>query len=215
MNKILGATVKRRGLLFVISSPSGAGKTTLANALLKSDPELKVSVSMTTRQPRPGESDGVDYFFVSSDDFSEAVERGELLEWATVFENQYGTPKAPVDEALERGEDMLFDIDWQGARQLRERAGDDVVSVFILPPSGPELEKRLIGRNQDSRETVEQRMSRASDEISHWDEYDYVVVNRDVDESTAALCAILSAARYSRMRQQGLGAFVQDIQKDI
>ncbi|MGI9407018.1 MAG: guanylate kinase, partial [Hyphomicrobiaceae bacterium] len=180
MNKLSANQVSRRGLLFVLSSPSGAGKTTLAKALLESEPDLGVSVSMTTRQPRPGETEGTDYFFVSAENFNAAAEKNELLEWATVFGNQYGTPKGPVEETLARGEDMLFDIDWQGARQLRERAGTDVVSVFILPPSGPELERRLVRRAQDSRETVSQRMERASEEISHWDEYDYVIVNRDV-----------------------------------
>lgn len=215
MSKAANTSVGRRGLLFVLSSPSGAGKTTLAKALLESEPGLSVSVSMTTRKPRPGESDGKDYFFVSADGFGAATEKGELLEWATVFDNQYGTPKAPVDEALSRGEDMLFDIDWQGARQLRERAGEDVVSVFILPPSVSELEQRLIRRAQDSRETVNQRMARASGEISHWNEYDYVIVNRDVEESTTALRAILAAERHKRFRQKGLETFVADIQKEI
>lgn len=170
---------------------------------------------MTTRQPRPGEEDGKDYYFVTSNGFDAAVEANELLEWATVFGNQYGTPRKPVLEALDRGEDMLFDIDWQGAQQLRERAGQDVVSVFILPPSGPALEERLIRRAQDSAETVAQRMSRASEEISHWQEYDYVITNRDVDESTGALRGILAAERHRLERQTGLSTFVREIQADL
>jgi len=215
LNKPPVSTVARRGLLFVLSSPSGAGKTTLAKALLESEPDLGVSVSMTTRQPRPGETDGVDYVFADAETFGAAAKRGALLEWATVFDNQYGTPKAPVDAALSHGRDMLFDIDWQGARQLRERATDDVVSVFILPPSGMELEQRLIRRAQDSRETVAQRMARASEEISHWDEYDYVIVNHDITDSTATLRAILAAERHARIRQKGLAGFVAGVRGDL
>lgn len=199
----------------ILSSPSGAGKTTLARNLLELEPGLGVSVSMTTRQPRPGEVDGSDYYFATQDGFKAAVEGGELLEWAEVFGNSYGTPSKPVFDALERGEDMLFDIDWQGAQQLRERAGQDVVSVFILPPSGPALEERLVRRAQDSAETVAQRMSRAAEEIGHWQEYDYVITNRDVSESTAALRAILNAERHRLERQTGLSAFVRDIQGEL
>jgi len=215
LNNDQPATASRRGLLLVLSSPSGAGKTTLARELRAAEPELGVSVSMTTRAPRPGETDGTDYFFASDETFATAVANDALLEWAPVFGNRYGTPREPVEAALARGEDMLFDIDWQGAQQLRERAGQDVVSVFILPPSASALEERLIRRAQDSADTVAHRMARAAEEISHWQEYDYVITNHDVARSTAALVGILTAERHRRDRQTGLSTFVRAIQNDL
>ena len=171
----------RRGLLYIVSSPSGAGKTTLARRLLAADRNIAMSVSVTTRPSRPGERDGVDYHFVDRDGFEIMKERGELLEWARVFDNHYGTPRAPVEAAILAGKDVLFDIDWQGAQQLSEKMPGDVVRVFVLPPSGPVLEERLKARAQDSPETVARRMAAASSEISHWPEYDYVIVNSDLE----------------------------------
>src|SRR4029079_6420955 len=173
--------VERRGLMFVLSSPSGAGKSTLSRMLIESTPGLKMSVSATTRPMRPGEVDGRDYFFVDKPKFEAMVKKRELLEWATVFDNRYGTPRAAVEAALSAGEDVLFDIDWQGTQQLREKARADVVSVFILPPSAADLEKRLHNRAQDSDAVIRSRMSRASHELSHWAEYDYIVINRSID----------------------------------
>src|SRR5437660_5913395 len=167
--------VERRGLMFVLSSPSGAGKTTLSRLLIERTLGLKMSVSATTRPARPGETDGKDYHFIDNNKFEQMVGRGELLEWATVFERRYGTPRAPVEAALSAGEDVLFDIDWQGTQQLKEKARADVVSVFILPPSAADLEKRLHTRAQDSDEVIRGRMSRATHELSHWAEYDYIV----------------------------------------
>src|SRR6201996_6953837 len=178
-----GHGVERRGLMFVLSSPSGAGKTTLSRLLIERMPGLKMSVSATTRAKRPGEVEGRDYLFVDKARFEDMVKRNELLESATVFDNRYGTPRAPVEAALSAGQDVLFDIDWQGPQQLREKARDDVVSVFILPPAAADLEKRLHSRAQDSEEVTRARMGRASHEMSHWAEYDYIVINHDIEEA--------------------------------
>ena len=207
--------VERRGLMFVLSSPSGAGKTTLSRLLIKRTPGLKMSVSVTTRAKRPGEVEGKDYLFVDKVRFEEMVKRHELLEWATVFDNRYGTPRAPVEAALSAGQDVLFDIDWQGTQQLREKARADVVSVFILPPSAADLEKRLHSRAQDTREVIRGRMSRASHEMSHWAEYDYIVINRDVDEAFAEVQSILKAERLKRERRTGLTTFVRELQRQL
>lgn len=201
--------------MLVLSSPSGAGKTTLARSLIKSEPDLEMSVSYTTRKKRKGEVEGRDYHFVDRETFTRMRDAGEFLEWAVVFDNYYGTPRKPVDEALASGRDVLFDVDWQGARKLREGANEDVVAVFILPPSGKALEGRLKERAQDSDEVVEARMREASNEIQHWDEYDYVVVNRDVEQSLAALGAILAAERLRRTRQMGLKDFVQALLAEL
>ena len=201
--------VARRGLMLVLSSPSGAGKTTLSRRLLKAHEDLTLSVSATTRAPREGEREGVDYYFVSDEDFGIMRNRGDFLEWAKVFDHHYGTPREPVEAALAAGRDVLFDIDWQGAQQLDEVARDDLVKVFVLPPSKAELETRLRKRAQDSEEVVQARMAKASSEISHWAEYDYVVVNNDVDEAEASLEAILAAERLKRRRQTGLSDFVK------
>src|SRR3954451_2611082 len=206
---------ERRGLMFVLSSPSGAGKTTLSRLLIERMPGLKMSVSATTRPMRPGESDGSDYLFVDKVRFEEMVDRHELLEWATVFDNRYGTPRAPVEAALAAGRDVLFDIDWQGTQQLREKARADVVSVFILPPSATDLEKRLNSRAQDSQAVIRSRMSRASQEMSHWAEYDYIVINRDIDEAFAEVQSILKAERLKRERRVGLTAFVRELQRQL
>jgi guanylate kinase len=210
-----GSGVERRGLMFVLSSPSGAGKTTLSRLLIERMPGLKMSVSVTTRAKRPGEVEGRDYIFVDKARFEEMVKRNELLEWATVFDNRYGTPRAPVEAALAAGEDVLFDIDWQGTQQLREKARADVVSVFILPPSVADLEKRLHSRAQDSADVIRSRMSRASHEMSHWAEYDYIVINHDVDEAFAEVQSILKAERLKRERRTGLTNFVRDLQRQL
>lgn len=201
--------------MLVLSSPSGAGKTTLSRRLLEADPNIRMSVSVTTRTPRPGEIDGEDYVFVDEAAFQEMRDRGGLLEWAKVFGNYYGTPAEPVEQALAAGGDMLFDIDWQGTQQLQESAGSDLVRVFILPPSAGELEERLKSRAQDPPEVVARRMAEASAEISHWAEYDYVVVNHFVEESLEAIRAILSAERLKRQRGIGLNAFVRKIQSEL
>jgi guanylate kinase len=207
--------VERRGLMFVLSSPSGAGKTTLSRLLIERMPGLKMSVSATTRTKRPGEVEGRDYLFVEKVRFEEMVRRNELLEWATVFDNRYGTPRAPVEAALSKGEDVLFDIDWQGTQQLREKARADVVSVFILPPSAADLEKRLHSRAQDSHEVIGGRMSRASHEMSHWAEYDYIVINHEIDAAFAEVQSILKAERLKRERRIGLTAFVRELQRQL
>lgn len=204
--------IARRGLLFIISSPSGAGKTTLARRLLAADSGIEMSVSVTTRAPRPGEQDGVDYHFVDRDRFETMKSRGELLEWARVFDNHYGTPRQPVEAAIAAGKDVLFDIDWQGAQQLSEKLKGDVVLVFVLPPSGNVLEDRLKARAQDSTEIVARRMAAASAEISHWAEYDYVIVNTEIERSAAAVQSILVAERLKRDRLLGLSDFVRDMQ---
>jgi len=203
--------IARRGLLFVLSSPSGAGKTTLARNILAADPNIAMSVSVTTRKSRPGEVDGKDYFFISDAEFARRRDAGELLEWAAVFDHFYGTPKAPVDAALAAGRDVLFDIDWQGAQQLNEQMPHDLVRIFILPPDGKTLERRLTTRAQDTPDVVARRMQKAAGEISHWPEYDYVIVNRDVNESHELLLAILTAERLKRRRQTGLTSFVRSI----
>lgn len=205
----------RRGLMFVLSSPSGAGKTTLTRRLLEEDQEVEMSVSATTRAPRPGEVDGVDYIFMSTEDFGIMRNRQEFLESAKVFDNYYGTPQKPVEQALASGKDVLFDIDWQGAQQLAQKAREDMVSVFILPPSTAELEQRLIKRAQDPAEVVARRMSKAAEEMSHWAEYDYVIVNDDVEAAYAELKAILKAERLSRERRSGLLEFVDTLRAGL
>ena len=201
--------------MFVLSSPSGAGKTTLSRLLIERMPGLRMSVSATTRRKRPGEVEGRDYHFVDRMRFEEMVERQELLEWATVFDNRYGTPRAPVEAALSAGQDVLFDIDWQGTQQLRDEARQDVVSVFILPPSAAALEQRLHTRAQDSDEVIRGRMSRASHEMSHWAEYDYIVINRNVDDAFAEVQSILKAERLKRERRTGLTTFVRELQRQL
>ena len=207
--------IARRGLLLVLSSPSGAGKTTLSRRLLAADPGLRMSVSMTTRKPRRGEIDGRDYHFIDAAEFARLEAAGELIESALVHGNSYATPKAPVMAAVEAGEDMLFDIDWQGARQLKSRMGEDVVSVFILPPTAVTLERRLRSRGQDSDEVMARRMAAAATEIGHWNEYDYVLVNADLDASFAGLAAILTAERLKRKRQSGLETFVDGVLSEL
>ncbi len=200
---------RRRGLMLELSSPSGAGKTTISRALLARDPAITMSVSATTRPKRPGEVAGADYRFIDPTEFHLMVNRGELLEYAKVFDFYYGSPRAPVEAALSAGRDVLFDIDWQGTQQLVESARADLVSVFILPPSTPELERRLKSRAQDSDEVVARRMQEAADELSHYPEYDYIVFNRDKAQSVADVQAILTAERLRRERQSGLGEFVK------
>lgn len=206
-------TIARRGLMLVLSSPSGAGKTTISRRLLEADAELHLSVSVTTRTRRPGEVDGVHYHFIDTETFGLMVNRQELLEHAKVFDYYYGTPKEQVEKRLSSGQDILFDIDWQGTQQLRQRARDDLVSVFILPPSTKDLEKRLHTRAQDSAEVVAKRMSKAADEISHWAEYDYVVINDDVERCLAQVHAILRAERLKRHRGVGLVDFVKQLRE--
>jgi guanylate kinase len=201
--------LKRRGLMLVLSSPSGAGKTTISRLLLEIEDDLTMSVSATTRRKRPGETEGKDYYFTDNQDFGERVNRGELLEHAKVFDYYYGTPRAPVERALSAGRDVLFDIDWQGTQQIYEQAGDDLVRVFILPPSTRALEARLRARAQDTDEVVARRMSEASSEMSHWQEYDYVIVNDDLEKSLQQVRAILAAERLKRTRQIGMGEFVK------
>ena len=208
--------IRGRGLLLVLSSPSGAGKTTMARRLLDAERNLVLSVSVTTRTKRRGEVDGKDYRFVDDDRFERMVDRGELLEHATVFGNRYGTPREPVERALGGGVDMLFDVDWQGARQLRASAsGEDIVSAFVLPPSAAELHRRLLGRGLDAEDVVRRRLTEASAEIGHWDAYDYVLVNDRLDESVAQIRAILRAERLRRGRRAGLRRFVEGLQRDL
>lgn len=206
--------LKRRGLMYVLSSPSGAGKTTITRALLKNNDDVISSVSATTRTRRAGEVHGQDYFFVSTDEFREMIDNGEMLEHAKVFENYYGTPKGPVEEALRAGKDVIFDIDWQGTQQLFELAAEDLVRVFILPPSKQALESRLRDRSLDTKETEEQirgRMSKAADEMSHYTEYDYVIVNNDIEDAVNKAQLILDAERIKRRRISGLSDFVRGL----
>jgi guanylate kinase len=203
--------IQRRGVMLVLSSPSGAGKTTISRALLERDPDLTMSVSVTTRPKRPAEVDGRDYSFIDQGRFDVMVARHELLEYAKVFDHYYGTPREPVEQALDEGRDVMFDIDWQGTQQLFESARRDLVSVFILPPSTEELERRLHTRAQDSEDVVARRMAKAANEMSHYPEYDYIVVNRDVAESVDAVHAILRAERLRRDRLIGLGDFVRGL----
>ena len=204
-------TLQRRGLMFILSSPSGAGKTTISRMLLHSDPAIRLSVSATTRPIRPGEVAGQDYHFVTQRQFDAMIEHDELYEWARVFDHSYGTPKAQIRAGLKEGRDFLFDIDWQGTQQLFQKDQQDVVRVFILPPSLDELHRRLVSRAQDSSEVIESRMERARAEISHWDGYDYVVVNDDVDACFAKVSEILAAERMKRARQTGLIGFVRGL----
>ena len=201
----------RRGIMVVLSSPSGAGKTTLTRMLLNENPDMAMSVSATTRQPRPGEKDGEDYYFISKNKFTEMVDNEEFLEYAKVFDNFYGTPRAPVEQALGDGRDVVFDIDWQGAQQLTQAAADDLVKIFILPPNMVELEKRLRTRAQDSDEVIAKRMSKSENEISHWPEYDYVIVNEDVNIAMKELRTIVASERMRRRRQPWLGGFVKSL----
>jgi len=203
--------IARRGLLLVLSSPSGAGKTTLAKRLLDANPALELSVSVTTRAPRPGEVQGKDYQFIDAAEFERMKGANELLEWAPVFDKSYGTPRAPVVAALAAGQDVLFDIDWQGTRQLKTQLPADVISVFILPPDAEALERRLRARGLDSAEVMARRMAAAASEIEHWSEYDYVLVNSDLDASLAALQSILNAERLKRERQTGMAGFVAGV----
>jgi guanylate kinase len=208
-------TVARRGLLFVMSSPSGAGKTTLSRRLLAADHNIAMSVSVTTRKPRPGEVNGKDYHFITQTEFAAMVEAKALLEWATVFGNSYGTPKQPVEDALQAGRDVLFDIDWQGTQQLAQAMPEDLVRLFILPPTPDSLRTRLISRAQDSSTVIAKRMAEAAHEISHWPEYDYVIINDTLDLAQAQVVSILTAERLRRRRQLGLTQFVRDLTKEL
>ena len=201
----------RRGLMFILSSPSGAGKTTISRMLLDADPAIKLSVSVTTRPPRPGEKDGVHYYFVDDAEFDRMVEEDDFYEWAHVFGHRYGTPKGAIRNALKEGQDFLFDIDWQGTQQLKQKDDQDVVTVFILPPSLAELRQRLESRAQDTAEVIDSRMERARGEISHWAEYDYVVINDDVQACFAKVREVLDAERMRRTRQTGLIPFVREL----
>ena len=203
--------LSRRGLLIVLSSPSGAGKSTISRMLLAADPEVELSVSATTRPQRPGERDDVDYHFVDDTEFDRMVAAGEFVEWAPVFGYRYGTPKAPVKAALKAGRDILFDIDWQGTQQLQAAMGEDLVTIFILPPSMAELERRLRARGTDAEDVIQDRMARAASEISHWPEYEYVLVNHDMGECLDQVRSIVAAERLKRQRQIGLVPFVRDL----
>ncbi|RCW88675.1 guanylate kinase [Paracoccus lutimaris] len=207
--------IERSGLLVILSSPSGAGKSTLARRLMAWDPSLRFSVSATTRKPRPGEVEGEHYYFRSPDEFRDMVGKGEMLEHAEVFGNFYGTPRGPVEAAMRAGRDTLFDVDWQGGQQIRASSlGAHVVSIFVLPPSLTELERRLVSRQQDTPEVIAGRMEKSRAEISHWAEYDYVIVNDDIERSTDALITILTAERLRRERQAGLGPFVRALMQE-
>lgn len=207
--------MKRRGLMFVLSSPSGAGKTTITRALLKNNSDLIVSTSATTRPRRPGEVQGQDYYFVSQDEFAAMIEDKSFLEYAHVFGNYYGTPREPVEQALQEGKDIVFDIDWQGTQQLAEIARDDLVTCFILPPSAQELERRLRNRKRDTEEDIVRRMGQAADEITHYSEYDYVIVNHDIEMAIQKAQAILDAERLKRQRQVGLSGFVRTLKSGL
>ena len=209
--KLIPLEITRRGLVLVLSSPSGAGKSTLARHLLESDDNIQMSVSVTTRPPRPGERDGTDYHFISLDKFKEMQDNDQLLESAMVFDNGYGTPRQPVDDWLAAGRDVLFDIDWQGTQQVHEKLRDDLVRVFVLPPSANDLHERLINRAQDKASVVAKRMAQASNEISHWAEYDYVVINDDLKICQSEIAAILKSERLRRFRRVGLSAFVREM----
>ena len=202
---------RRRGLLIVLSSPSGAGKSTISRMLLDADPHITMSVSATTRPMRPGEVEGRDYHFVDDAEFQRMIQAGEFAEWAPVFDHHYGSPQAPIKAALREGQDVIFDIDWQGTQQLHAAMGEDLVRVFILPPSMKELERRLHERGTDSDEVIAGRMQRAAAEISHWAEYDYVLINEDMDECLSEVRSILAAERLQRWRQAGLVGFVRDL----
>jgi guanylate kinase len=208
-------SIARRGLMLVLSSPSGAGKTTLSRMLLTSERGIELSISVTTRAKRRGEVNGRHYHFIDRKKFDQLVRDGDLLEYAEVFGNGYGTPRKPVEKALKQGRDVLFDIDWQGTQQLRERARDDLVSVFLLPPSSRELSRRLHTRALDDKKVIRARMAKSGDEMSHWPEYDYVVVNRDLDRAFGDVRAILHAERLKRERQTGLSAFVRGLQSKL
>ena len=212
-NEAEAPTIQRRGLMLVLSSPSGAGKTTLSRQLLGNDSNITLSISCTTRDKRPGEKDGVDYKFIDTATFRGMIDRGEFLEHARVFDHYYGTPRPPVEAALDGGRDMLFDIDWQGTQQLKEKGREDLVTVFILPPSTRDLERRLISRAQDTPDVVARRMSKAADEMSHWAEYDYAIINRDIATSLNQLKSILTAERLKRERQSGLAGFVKALRE--
>lgn len=208
-------TLQRRGLMFVLSSPSGAGKTTITRALLANNLDLEISISATTRPRRPGEVDGQDYYFVDIPSFNAMVDNGEMLEHAKVFGNYYGTPRQPVEEALSRGHDVIFDIDWQGTQQLREQRESDLVTVFILPPNAKELERRLRARAQDSEESIRHRMSKASDEMTHYSEYDYVLVNNNIDLAIQQAQHILDSERLKRHRLLGISDFVRGLKEGL
>ncbi|MEX0695798.1 MAG: guanylate kinase [Rhodospirillales bacterium] len=199
----------RRGLMLVLSSPSGAGKSTISRALLEKHPDLMMSVSTTTRPMRPGEVEGKDYYFIDTKSFEDMVEKDQFLEHAKVFDNYYGTPRAPVEAALKSGKDVLFDVDWQGTQQLRQNARDDLASIFILPPSVEELERRLYARAQDPEDVVKRRMAKATSEMSHWAEYDYIIINEKIPESVAEAEAILAAERLKRDRRVGLAEWLR------
>ena len=210
--------IRRRGLMYVMSSPSGAGKTTITRSLLKNNDDLVISISTTTRKRRAGEVHGQDYFFVEPDEFGKMVDNGEMLEHAKVFQNYYGTPRAPVEQALSEGKDVIFDIDWQGTQQLSEMAREDIVTVFILPPARSELEKRLRNRSRDTLESesdIRGRMEKAADEMSHYTEYDYVIINYDVDEAIHKAQTILDAERIKRRRMVGLSDFVRGLKDGL
>jgi guanylate kinase len=207
--------IARRGLMFVLSSPSGAGKTTLSRLLLRAERNIELSISVTTRPKRRGEINGRDYHFIDHVRFDAMINKGELLEWAEVFGHRYGTPRGPVGRALQAGRDVLFDIDWQGTKQLRKKERIDLVSVFILPPSAKELESRLKRRAQDSKEVITSRMAKAAAEMSHWDEYDYIIINRHKDQALTELRGILAAERLKRERQIGLSDFVRRLQAKL
>ena len=208
--------MQRKGLLLILSSPSGAGKSTLARRLMEWDPSMRFSISATTRAPRPGEADGREYYFRTPEQFEDLVAAGQMLEHATVFGNRYGSPRAPVDAAMRDGRDTLFDIDWQGGQQIKSsQLARDVVSVFILPPSIAELDRRLRTRGQDSAEVIAGRMAKSESEISHWGEYDYVIVNDDIDISFNALTTILTAERMRRDRQPGLPDFIRSLEQEF
>ena len=209
----MSVNIKRRGLMLVLSSPSGAGKTTLSRRLLEADANVSMSVSATTRPMRPGEVESRDYFFVDDEKFQRMASAGEFLEHATVFGHRYGTPKQPVLDALAAGRDVLFDIDWQGTQQLRQQVREDVVTIFVLPPSRAELERRLHARAQDTAEVVARRMAKANDELSHWAEYDYVIVNDDIVLAQTYVATILTAERLKRARQPGIPAFVETLMR--